>query len=261
MIRNRKDWILKHLYMYSPIEIYDFVIDGTLNMFPNYYVTKENMKPVLREVLLNREGLKREDICKINYRYLSKYRLSGAKIAFNGSIFELLDYCFPEMKIKKWEANRVTDDFWKSKKNQKEYMKWLIKKEKINPSIIGDLRRIDSRMIDSNCGRKAREYAGGVFNLILLIAKVDVKEWEVMKMFHWNDEKAISAIKWLIEEKLKWSYEQVVNNISVKVFADNGLDGLLRIHFKHSPLKALQLAYPGEYTKVKNSRPLNLMRK
>ena len=61
-------------------------------------------------------------------------------------------------------------------------------------------------------------------------------------------------IKNNIEEKLKWTKEEVINNITVQIFYDNDLGGLLSKYCGNSPLKALQIAYPGEYTNLKHER-------
>ena len=46
------------------------------------------------------------------------------------------------------------------------------------------------------------------------------KEWELTRTskHFWNQETAIQAIKWLIEEKLKWTKNDVKEKISYKVF-------------------------------------------
>ena len=82
-----------------------------------------------------------------------------------------------------------------------------------------------------------------------------------MKTSTWTDEKVTEAVKWLIEEKLKWSEEDVINKMSASVFREYNLDGMLQKHCNHSPLKALQIAYPGKYTSLKNVRPDFLRKK
>ena len=243
-------------YKLEPMEVYNLLLSGAIKKFPNGFITKDNMKRIIREVILNQHNMKREDICRtLRYGYLKKLKLGGSKIAFNANIFELISYCFPEMDIKYWELNKVKDGFWEKEENRKEYMLWLAEKEKIKLDSLEDIKRIDARLITKNHGSKVLKFGGGVYSLILLVAQVDVKEWQVIKMSVWTEEKVVEAVKWLIEEELNWSKEDVIAKISAKTFYEHDLGGLLCKYCDHSPIRALNVAYPGEYTKVRNSRP------
>ena len=66
---------------------------------------------------------------------------------------------------------------------------------------------------------------------------------------YWNLDTARVATKWLIEDKLQWTTEEVKKNIHVSTFEDNGLVGMLDRVFKYSPYDTLKNAYPGQYTK------------
>lgn len=253
MAKKRKNEIYEKLYKLTTMEVYDYVINDIIPRFPAGFVTKENMRILIREVILNKEKLTREEICKnMSFKYLKQFRLAGSNKVFDTNIFKLVSYCFPELKIKYWELNKVEDGFWMQEKNRKEYMQWLIKKENIDPYKICDLRKITAALIDKNHGRRAREY--GVYNLILLVAKVEIKEWQVVNVSRWTAEKAIVAIKWLIEEKLKWSAEETASMLTSKQFFDYGLGGLYSNFFKHSIIKALNLAYPKKFKKIGNSK-------
>lgn len=245
----------------TPLQVYDCLLSRDLLKFPNTFVTPENMKKIIREVILNKQKLSRQEICeKLSYDYLKDLKLGGSRRAFDDNIFQLITYCFPEMNIKYWELKRVEAGFWSKEENRREYMLWLAEKEKIDLANIGDLKKIDARLINANHGSKALKF-GGVYGLILLVAMVEVKEWQVIKMSAWNKEKAIAAIKWLIEEKLKWSHDEVVEKINARIFYANDLGGMLCKFCDNSPLKALQIAYPGEYHKLKNIKPEYLRKK
>lgn len=240
----------------TPLEVYSLVVNEDLKKFPNGYITKESMKEILRYVILEKLHMSRYDIChNISYPYLRKYKLGGTRRAFNSSIFSLITYCFPEFDINYWELNKVENGFWEKEENRKDFMTWLAEKEGICLDSIPDLTKIDAKLIQKHGGSKAIKYGGGVYELIKLVAMVDVKEWQVIKMPVWTEEKVKSAVKWLVEERLKWTKEQVVDGISANVFYDNDLGGMLKRYCNHSPLRALQIAYPGKYTKVRNSRP------
>ena len=75
------------------------------------------------------------------------------------------------------------------------------------------------------------------------------KQWElpsVPKNF-WNMETAKEATIWLIEEKLKWSDDDVRRNLSQNTFKENSLRGMLAILFNESPYRAIENAYPGKF--------------
>jgi len=255
MGKKRKNEAYKDLYKLTTLQVYDYVVNGYIPRFPPNFVTKENMKIIMREVILNRVKLTRKDICKnLTYDYLRKYKLRGARRAFDDNLFNLISYCFPEMKIKYWELNKVEDGFWYVEENRRAYMKWLIEKENIDPSKLSELKRITSGMIDRNHGRRVREAGGGVYNLVLLIAQIDVKEWQILNIAHWTEEKAKCALKWLFEEKLKWSYEEIAEKINSKVFFDNGLGGLYSNYFKHNTTKVINYVYPGKFRRLKNKK-------
>lgn len=64
---------------------------------------------------------------------------------------------------------------------------------------------------------------------------------------YWNDkDNCIIAIKWLIEDKLKYNDYDIANNLSYKTFRDNNLGGLASI-FNNDVYKLLDLAYPNRF--------------
>ena len=86
------------------------------------------------------------------------------------------------------------------------------------------------------------------FEIIKLIYP-NIKEWELSntsKKFWDNDDNKIDAIKWLIEEKLKLSDDEIKEKLSVKLFHENGLRKCLRT-IGGSPFKAIDLAYPKRF--------------
>lgn len=243
----------------TALDVYTLLINNEISKFPSGFISKETMKEIIREVILNRQKFNREDICeKISYDYLGKYKLRGSRRAFDEDIFKLITYCFPEFDIKQWELKKVRNGFWTNEKNRKEYMEWLIKKENINPDKLSDLKKINAELIDENLGRKAREHSKGVYNLILHVAKIEIKEWQVINVAKWDDKKAIEAVKWLVEEKLMWNEKEVAEKITVKIFEENDLGGLIQNYFKHNVIKALNLAYPGKF-KRNNSYKIELV--
>ena len=75
------------------------------------------------------------------------------------------------------------------------------------------------------------------------------KQWELPYVPHsfWNMETAKEATIWLIEEKLKWSDEDIRKKLSQNIFKINSLDGMLTNLFNGSPYLAIENAYPGKF--------------
>lgn len=66
---------------------------------------------------------------------------------------------------------------------------------------------------------------------------------------YWLNETGISAVKWLVEEKLKLEKHEIPHALTKSVFMNNRLGGLLADLYKSSPRLAVEAAYPGEFCK------------
>lgn len=60
---------------------------------------------------------------------------------------------------------------------------------------------------------------------------------------------AIKCIKYLIEDLLCLSDTELKEQLSQKIFNNNGLSGMLSLCFNNSPIKAIEVAYPGKFNK------------
>ena len=58
---------------------------------------------------------------------------------------------------------------------------------------------------------------------------------------------SIKVTKYLIEEKLKLTDEEMKEQLSVNLFKDNRLGGMLRCCFKDSPYQAINETYPNKF--------------
>ena len=75
------------------------------------------------------------------------------------------------------------------------------------------------------------------------------KPWEVTRVSKkfWNVETAKEATIWLIEEKLKWSDEDIKQKLSAKIFIQNSFTSILNDLFNGSPYLIIENAYPGKF--------------
>jgi hypothetical protein len=79
------------------------------------------------------------------------------------------------------------------------------------------------------------------------------KRWELISVSHdyWTMETSIEATKWLIEEILELTDEDIIKKLPLSVFKENRLGGMLQKYYNFSPSKAINCAYPGRF-KVNN---------
>ncbi|MBQ3420478.1 MAG: hypothetical protein IJH34_02165, partial [Romboutsia sp.] len=76
------------------------------------------------------------------------------------------------------------------------------------------------------------------------------KEWDfkITRNRYWrNKENGKKATKWLIEEKLKLSDEEIEEKVSKILFTEHGLNGMLQYCFNGSPYEAINSVYPNKY--------------
>jgi hypothetical protein len=76
------------------------------------------------------------------------------------------------------------------------------------------------------------------------------KQWEIKhtpKNF-WTRENLIKALKWMFEEKLKWSSADIKKNYSHRTFIENGLECLINNEYlQRSTFRAIESVYPGRF--------------
>lgn len=239
----------------KPIEVYKMILQGEIKKFPRDYLTPNICKEIAREVILNELKFSREDICNnCTSIFFDQLHMTTFRKKFNYSLNDMVIYFFPEMNIKQWELVKTTDNFWKNKENQKELIYWLAEKENLDLNKLEDVQKINSRLLNNYGLSKAIQSAGGTYELLSTAIGDRFKRWEVINIPIWTEELAIEATKWLIEKKLHWSDEQVYFNLTAKTFKENSLGGMLLIMFNHSPLAALNLAYPGKYKELYHSK-------
>lgn len=234
----------------KPIDVYNAVVKGELKKFPNNYMTKQIAKILVKHVVIEQLNFTREDICKkLNYGVLSDYHLGGVRRLFDDCLYSMINYVFKDKNIVEWELNKVAPKFWEIEENRVRFVLWIAKKEKLDITKITDARKINATMIENNGGSKMLKNSDGLHSVIIKASGNMHKEWQFIKINSWTDEKVIEAVKWLIEEKLKWTREDVCENLTAETFYDNDLGGLLSKTCSNSPIIALEKAYIGQYKK------------
>lgn len=251
----KRDW-----FSMDPVEVWECLRCGEIKCFPNNFLDQEICKILVRELVLNELKLTREEILDVDQKLFMKYKLGGVRKFFKQKLYIMLQYCFPELEIHSWELKKNTPGLWQNIEVRNDFVRTIAQRENIDLTKKEDISRFSANMIRKYGGSKALKAAGGLFELISPVISPDIKEWEVFKVSKWDEEKAITAVKWLIEDVLQWSHDEVYENISTRIFYKNNLGGLLSKFCQNSTLVAVNLAYPREYPKLKNERPIQFIK-
>lgn len=243
----------KHLYKLSPIEVYNLVLEGKLRTFPNGYwkgdFGMDNARKCIKYLLEEKLKFTDDDIRK-NFKcaFFHKYKLWGLlQKCFDASPYKALEFTYPG-RFKEWEIS-VPLNFWNTE-NGIIAVKWLfeeklkLKEDEIAAFAIGKifckygLSSMLVRCFDSSPYKALDAAYPGKY-----------KVWEVPscpKKF-WTEKTGGEATRWLLEEKLKLSKDDIPRKVSTKLFQDNGLGGMLTFLYKGSVFRAINSAYPNKY--------------
>ena len=169
-------------------------------------------------------------------------------LLFNGSPYLAIENAYPG-KFKAWEFAKVSKNFW-NLKTASEATIWLIE-EKLKWSDEDVRRNLSKNTFKENSLRGMLNllFNGSPYLAIENAYPGKFKAWEFAKVSKnfWNLKTASEATIWLIEEKLKWSDEDVRRNLSQNTFKENSLRGMLDVLFNCSPYLAIENAYPGKF--------------
>ncbi len=253
----------------DPVEVYKLVINESISKFPccffkrNGKVRTQIAKPIIVYLIEERLQWTRDDVCK-NYGVdvFDKNRLRGfLNVVFDGIPYAALNNAYPD-EYKPWELKSVQHNYWNIK-TISEAIYWIVE-EKLK----GDRKTICEEF-DINLLRKYGLYGminkmfnGSPYNAINLVYPNQYKPWEfkyVPRNF-WNVENARSATRWLIDEKLIWSEEDVYEKYCLDIFIQNGLLGMINIIYDWNAYNAIDDAYPGKYT-LEKFKHIRKMRK
>ena len=176
---------------------------------------------------------------------------------FDGSYLKAILETYPN-KFQPWEFDRIVSGYWDDDENCKKALNWMIKdklklskkqlKEQLSINLFREVG-LDRLLV---C-----KFNSSPYKAINFLYPGEFKEWEFknVPLGYWQSkENCIKAIKWLIEEKLKYSEEDVKNKLSVKSFSKYGLSGLLSNGLGGSYRKGLEWAYPNIYGELDFNR-------
>ena len=218
---------------------------GVWNCNEKYDNAKEVTKTLIEKVLKwSDDEIKR----KLSANIFIQNSLYGMLvILFNGSPYLAIENAYPG-KFKPWELPCVSNSFW-NLKTAKEATIWLIEEKlKWNDDDIKEKLSANT-FIKNSLTSIISLFNGSPYLAIENAYPGKFKPWELPSVpkKNWNVKTAREATIWLIEEKLKWSDEDVRRNLSKNTFKENSLRGMLNLLFNGSPYLAIENAYPGKF--------------
>ena len=218
------------------LEIYKELLDGKIERFPKgfwdktwtYKSTAYITRYLIEEIL----GIdKTQNIPKIvRQEDFREYKLYGMlQTVFHGSYIEAIQNAYPEI-FKEWEFKNLPITYW-NEDNIIKATKWLIEVRlgyKRDKDIVDN---ISANVFSSNGLR----YLIKNYSLYELINKAypdKFKSWQFRHSpIRWNDDIAVTAIKWLVETKLKCeTLEDIKIKLTEQSIRNYNMGGILSLY-------------------------------
>lgn len=235
------------------IETYKLILDGTLSKFPLYTWSGVDAKhkgaKCIQYLFDEYLHFTEEDIINnISVSFFSKYKLSGMLTqAYKNNIYEAISSAYPN-KFKQWQFI-VASGYW-TIDNARESIKWLIEEK---------LKLSSNEEIISLTLKDFKKY--GLITPLKLFYKsnpihafVDIypekfKIWNAKDTpnGYWTKENAISAIHYLVEDKLHLSDDDIKQKWNNKLLIENKLGYMMKHIFNNNTYAAIDAAYPGKF--------------
>lgn len=238
------------------IEIYKEILSGDRGRFPNGIWkrpdAKENAMKCVRFLIEDKLQWSEENIKEnLSVKTFRTYKLFPMLCeCFDSSPYKAICSIYPN-KFKQWEFRIVSNNYW-NKEHGIEATKWLIE-EKLKLTDTELKEQLSQKIFYENGLRGMLQvcFNGSPFEAINTTYSGKFKPWEFNQVprSYWTKEKGIEAVRWLIEEKLQLTSEQLKEKLSIKMFKENKLDGMLNTCFNGSTYEAINAAYPNKFKK------------
>lgn len=245
----------------NEIEIYELVRTGVLGRFPLYFFDCDESDIycplIVRHLIEDILNLKdRNEVTqKIRKSSFTENKLAGLlSIKYDSSPSKAVINAYPERNYKLWEFHECQNNYWvgeKGRANGIEATKWLFEEKlKWNKEDIKEGATWDLFTSNGLRGMLKRAFNNSIWECIESTYPGAFKRWEIGEHVpneYWDIEKGTEALRWLIEERLKWTKEDVKEKLDKQVFIDNDLYGMVQRCFFSSPFLAINSAFPEVY--------------
>ena len=211
---------------------------------------KEHSKIAIKYLIEEHLQLELEDVPKkisaSTFHEVGLFRLLVEY--FDASYFKALDYTYPG-KFKPWEFTKGMTGIWNGEDGRKrslEAIKYLIRELEIPFDDIPRKINYETFKQFGLGGMLQTLYNSSPYQAINALFPEKFKPWEFSVKNFWKErtlENARMATRWLIEEKLQFPDEKILQ-VRRKDFLYYNLGPMLKVFYQNSHLKAVYDAYP-----------------
>lgn len=224
----------RNLIYLDNCETYDLVLSKKLRNFPSGFwssLSSEDGKRVAVELLrylieerfkFDREGI----INNLSKDFILNNKLwTPCKLYFGRSAIRYINEVYPNrFKAFEFKKCRIPQNYWCDRNNRIDAIRWLIEenldwniddvKEKFNRDMLleYDLATLTA-YYTSSIDIINEIYPNQIYVWELNRSSVSPKFWDVK-------ENRLAAVRWLIEEKLKYSHSEVVDKLTIEAYED-----------------------------------------
>lgn len=163
------------------------------------------------------------------------------------NVYRCINAAYPN-RFKEWEIG-CSNNYWDSKDNRIKAIKWLVE-DKLNGDRELVCKITRQKFKENNLGGMlVRAYSNSPFRAIDEAYPGEYKPWEFKKTpnNYWNEEKAREATMWLIEERLKYDDERIMEGVELAHFKENGLYGMITKFYSMNINKCIADTYPNKF--------------
>lgn len=201
----------------------------------------------VRWLIDDRLKLDKDTVCNsISYKLFKDNGLDGL-IRNSDNIFSLLELAYPG-KYKPWELSSLLINYW-TNETSSDAIRWLIE-EKLKWTRDEVCKNFRIKLLSEyRLSFIAELFNSNTFNIINNAYPGVYKPWEFSRVSkdYWNNETIRDTVKWLIEEKLKWTREDICTKLSHQLFRDHKLSSILEFPGFTTLFSIIDIVYPNEY--------------
>lgn len=220
-----------------------------LNRCSNGFWTKENAPVAIRNNMMMK-GWTGEDI-RNKYGY-DFFRDTGLlhmlNTVYDGDIYKALNAAYKD-EYKIWELKRVPNGFW-TKETIAEAVKWMIECK------LGWTKDEVKNNLNKNVFKKFglggmlyNECDNSPYKALEIAYPGEFEMWQLNRVpkNYWDKVTALKALKFLIEDKLKYNKDDIRERLCRKDFIENGYKYVLDEIFDSDIYSIVDEIYPNEF--------------
>jgi len=265
----------EQVFHHTILGMHEDRVDGSRGKLPRgFHVGDQgvtNCAILVRHVIENVMRIAPADVpTSVNMAAFKRHTLGGPlAMVFRGSPSAAVEAAYPG-RYKPWEFNHSPQGCWQGKPGREsaiEATRWLFEVKLGWP--VGEVAgRVDETVFAENglLGMLDLVYGSSPYRAVDAAYPGRFKPWEKTSVpkGYWSGSRgrshAVAATRWLIEERLGWTDEQVALELSRDIFVEHGLGTLIHARYHGSILAALGEAYPRRFKSSEVRRVANPMR-